>query len=88
MLDDIIMNKFPKLDLHGEIIDVAMIRVEEFIFDNYKLKNKDVVIVHGKGTGLVKKAVYEVLKRNKLVERYRISYFNDGCTIVKIKQNM
>ena len=86
MFDDIYgIDNLPTLDLHGEIGDISKVKVNDFINDNYKLKNKNIVIIHGKGTGIVKKSTYEVLKSNKLVEEYKLYYFNDGCTIVKLK---
>lgn len=85
MFELVDINRIPSLDLHGEIGDIARIRVNEFINDNIKLKNKYVAIIHGKGTGIVKKATHEALKNNKYVEEYKTYYYNDGMTIVKIK---
>jgi DNA mismatch repair protein MutS2 len=86
MFNDIYsIDNLPTLDLHGEIGDFARIKVNDYINENFKLKNKYIVIIHGKGTGVVKKATYEALKSNKLVEDYKLYYFNDGCTIVKLK---
>lgn len=73
------------LDLHGESSDYARFAINDFINDNYKLKNEYVVIIHGKGSGILKKATQEVLRDNKLVEEYKIDNFNDGQTIVKIR---
>ena len=84
-MDILDINKIPSLDLHGEIGDIAKIRVNEFINDNIKLKNEYVAIIHGKGTGIVKKATHEALKNNKYVLEYKTYYYNDGMTIVKIK---
>ncbi len=84
-MDILDINKIPSLDLHGEIGDIAKIRVNEFINDNIKLKNEYVTIIHGKGTGIVKKATHEALKNNKYVLEYKTYYYNDGMTIVKIK---
>lgn len=86
MFDDIIdIGKLPTIDLHGELGDFARIRVNEFINDNIKLKNKYIAIIHGKGTGIVKKATIEALKSNRNVEEYKICFFNDGMTIAKLK---
>ena len=77
-------NNLPCLDLHGEDRETARILVNEFIKDNYKLGNFKVLIVHGIGTGIVKKTVHTTLKVNKLVTNYKIDNFNIGCTIVDI----
>lgn len=87
MFSDIIgIDNLNTLDLHGEIVDIARVRVIDFINDNYKIGNRYVVIIHGKGTMKIKNMTHEVLKNSDLVEDYKLYYFNDGCTIVKIKQ--
>ena len=78
----------PSLDLHGESADISRILVDQFILDNYKLRNYKVVIIHGIGTGIVRKAVHLTLKKNKLVKNYKIENFNNGCTIVEIVDNV
>lgn len=78
-------NNLPSLDLHGENRDIARILVNDFINENLKLKIKKVIIVHGIGTGILKKEVHETLKRNKFVSSYKMDFFNPGCTIVEIK---
>ena len=78
-------NNLPKLDLHGENKESARILVDEFINDNIKLKNEKVIIIHGIGTGILKNAVHESLKKNKNVSSYKIDFFNEGCTVVEIK---
>lgn len=75
----------PTLDLHGESSDYARFAINDFINDNYKLKNEYIVIIHGKGSGILKKTTQEVLRSNKLVEEYKIDNFNDGQTVVKLR---
>lgn len=77
-------NNTLQLDLHGETRDSARILVNEFIEDNYKLKHDKLLIIHGIGSGILKKEVHEVLKKNKKVKRYKLDNFNSGCTIVEI----
>ena len=77
-------NNLPQLDLHGETCDIAKIKIKEFINDQYRMKNKKIIIIHGIGTGKLKKATQEVLKNNKYVEEYKIDNFNAGQTIVKL----
>ena len=80
----ILYNNIPSLDLHGIDRDYAEILINEFIQDNYKIKNTKVVIIHGIGTGIIRKKTQEVLKKNKLVKEYKIDIFNPGMTIVDI----
>lgn len=81
-------NNIPSLDLHGENRETARILVNDFIRDNYKMGNFKVVIVHGIGTGIVKKSVHNTLKSNRLVDGYKIDNFNIGCTIVDIRNRV
>lgn len=80
----ILYSSAPSLDLHGIDREYAKILTREFIDDNYKLRNDTIVIIHGIGTGIVKKAVHEELKYNKKIKEYKQDNFNPGCTIVKL----
>ena len=75
----------PVLDLHGEPSDIAKVLIKEFIEDNYKIKKKEVVIIHGIGKKILLKSTKETLKNNKYVEEYKLDNFNIGQTIVKLK---
>ena len=67
----ILYSSAPSLDLHGIDREYAKILTREFIDDNYKLRNDTIVIIHGIGTGIVKKAVHEELKYNKKIKEYK-----------------
>ena len=75
----------PFLDLHGESSDIARCLIKEFILDNYTIGKERIIIIHGKGQGIIKKTIHDELKHNKLVDSYYIDFFNDGQTIVKLK---
>lgn len=77
-------SNLPSLDLHGIDRDYARILINDFIRDNYNVKNTKVVIIHGIGTGIIRKTTQEVLKKNKLVKEYKIDNFNPGMTVVEI----
>ncbi len=79
-----IYKNLPTLDLHGFDRYEAIIKVKEFINDNYKLKNKLIVIIHGKGKYIVKDIIYKELKINKLVKEYKLDIFNGGSTIIEL----
>lgn len=78
----------PTLDLHGLNSFEATVKVKEFINDNIKLKNEKVVIIHGKGTGILKNVVHNLLKSNKYVLNYYIYNLNDGMTIVLLTKEL
>ena len=50
----IFIDQFPSLDLHGFDRDYARIKINEFIQDNFVMKNEFIVIVHGVGSGILK----------------------------------
>ncbi len=76
----------PTLDLHGMDCEITRILVKEFVHDNYKLGNVHIAIVHGKGQGILKKTVHEVLKKEREVNDYYLDFFNIGCTFVELKR--
>lgn len=79
-------NNLPSLDLHGLDRDYARILINEFIRDNHKLGKEKVLIIHGIGTGILRNTTMETLKRNKLVDSYKLNNFNIGTTLVVIKK--
>ncbi|MBR4619041.1 MAG: Smr/MutS family protein [Bacilli bacterium] len=81
-----ILSSYPKIDLHGFDREYAVYKVDEFILDNIKSKNYTVVIIHGIGDGILRKAVHEYLRKNKSVESFQVDVINTGTTIVKIKE--
>lgn len=80
----IITSKTPILDLHNEISSMVEVIVNEFIRDNYLLKNDVVLIVHGKSGHIIKDETYRVLKNNKYVKSFKLNNWNLGQTIVEI----
>lgn len=81
-------NHLENLDLHGYDRDTARILINEFILDNYKLKNKKIVIIHGIGSGILRKTTHIVLSKNKYVNSYKLDNFNTGITIVELVKNV
>lgn len=80
-----ITSNTPRLDLHGEIVAMVEVLVNEFIKDNKLLKNEYIIIIHGKSTDIITNEVHRVLKNNKDVLEYRRNNWNLGETIVRLK---
>ena len=76
--------KYPELDIHGETTMTCIAVIDSFIKDNIKLKKPNIIIVHGKGTGALRKATHDYLSRDKRVKKYYIDGLNDGETIVEL----
>lgn len=75
---------FPQIDIHGETSATCIAVIKSFINDNIKLKNRNIIIIHGKGTGILRKATHQYLKSCKNVKKYYIDGLNDGQTIVEL----
>lgn len=84
-VEDLFIKSLPTLDLHGFDRYTARLALEDFINDNYKLKIKKIIVIHGIGSSILKKEVHNTLKKNKYVEAYKLHNFNSGCTIVSLK---
>lgn len=80
-----ILSSYPKIDLHGMDRSYAIFKVKEFIDDCYKLKYRNIVIIHGIGTGILMNAVRNYLQKDKRVLEYKLDYMNPGCTLVVLK---
>ncbi len=78
------LNILPTIDLHGYNRDMVKYVVMDFINDNIKLGNKKIVIIHGKGEGVVKNELHFILKNDKRVKRYYLDMFNIGETIIEL----
>lgn len=76
---------FPHIDLHGEQTATVRVIIDKFIQDNRLLKKKEIVIIHGKGTGVLKSTTHEILKKNKFVEKFYLDPQNEGQTIIILK---
>ena len=83
-----IYKNLPSIDLHGYDREYAKYKINEFVEDNYNMKKEKIIIIHGIGSGILKKTTQNVLKTNKLVDSYKIDNFNDGCTIVVLKKGI
>ena len=83
-----LQSSLPTIDLHGENVESTNFLVKDFLNDQYRLGNSKVIIIHGIGTGILKKTVHSILRKDKRVEKYYIDFFNIGCTIVEFKSNL
>ena len=74
----------PELMLLGMTVDEAIMKLDKYIDDASLSHLPQVRIVHGKGTGALRQAVHESLKRNRLVSSYRLGEFGEGDSGVTI----
>ncbi len=79
-----------EINLIGMTVDEALAHLDKYLDDAYLAHLPSVRIVHGKGTGALRKAVQGMLKRNKYVKSYRLGEFGEGdagVTIASLKQD-
>ena len=78
----------PEVDLRGMMTDEAIGVLDLFLDNAVMGKLTQVTVIHGKGTGAVRKAVREHLKRSRYVKSFRPGRFGegeDGVTVVELK---
>ncbi len=77
------------IDVRGQLADEAVINVDMYLDLVLASNLNSVTIIHGKGTGALKKAITDYLKNNKRVESYRAGAYGEGdagVTIVELKK--
>ena len=78
-----------EINLLGKTVDEAVAELDKYLDDAYLAHLKTVRIVHGKGTGALRKGVHNYLRRQKHVESFRLGEFGEGdagVTIVEFKK--
>ena len=77
-----------EINLLGKTVDEAIMELDKYLDDAYIAHLPSVRIVHGKGTGALRKGVHNYLRRQKHVKSYRLGEFGEGdagVTIVEFK---
>ena len=78
-----------EINLLGKTVDEALAELDKYLDDAYISHMPSVRVVHGKGTGALRKAVHNYLRKQKHVESYRLGEFGEGdagVTIVTFKK--
>ncbi|MGC4018572.1 MAG: endonuclease MutS2 [Muricomes sp.] len=78
----------PEINLLGKTVDEAISELDKYLDDAILSHLGTVRVVHGKGTGALRKGIHEYLRRQKHVGSYRLGEFGEGdagVTIVELK---
>ena len=73
-----------EINLLGKTVDEALSELDKYLDDAYLAHLPSVRIVHGKGTGALRSAVQNYLRKNKIVKSYRQGEFGEGDAGVTI----
>ncbi|MCM1006760.1 MAG: endonuclease MutS2 [Ruminococcus flavefaciens] len=77
-----------ELDIRGSACDDGVYELDAFIDQAVMSNISTVTIIHGKGTGLLRKAVHQRLRSHPSVKNFRLGLFGegeDGVTVVELK---
>ena len=77
-----------RLDIRGEKPEVAEFEIIKFLDKAYQSSLERVEVLHGKGTGTLKKTVWDILKKHEKVKNHyfaQIEFGGEGITIVELK---
>lgn len=81
-------NVSTEVDVRGQNLEEAWMNVEKFLDDCYLAGISPVSIIHGKGTGILRKGIQEYLRKFRYVKSFRNGKYGegeDGVTIVELK---
>jgi DNA mismatch repair protein MutS2 len=76
-----------ELRLRRLTVDEALFRLDQYLNDAFMAGLPFVRIIHGKGTGTLRRAVHDVLAEHPLVESFRLGDYGEGdygVTIVEL----
>ena len=77
-----------EINLLGKTVDEALAELDKYLDDAYLSHMPSVRVVHGKGTGALRKAIHNYLRKQKHVASYRLGEFGEGdagVTVVTFK---
>lgn len=78
-----------EINLLGRTVDEALSELDKYLDDAYLAHLPSVRVVHGKGTGALRNAVHNYLRKNRVVKSYRLGEYGEGdagVTIVEFKE--
>lgn len=77
-----------EIDLRGMTLEEALLETDRFIDDAYMAGLNQISIIHGKGTGVLRSGIADMLKRHSLIKTYRLGRYGEGehgVTIAELK---
>lgn len=78
----------PTIDVRGLNLEEALQKIDKYIDDASLAGLNDITIIHGKGTGVLRKGINKYLKSHRGISEYRLGEFKeggDGVTVAHVK---
>lgn len=82
------MSISPEFDVRGENLEDAITKVDKYLDDAALSSLSHVRIIHGKGTGVLRKGLHEHFKRHPHVKKFEFAAYNEGgngATVIELK---
>ncbi len=82
------MNMSTTINVRGQSLDDAVMNVDKYLDDAFMAGLKEVTVIHGRGEGILRTGLQQMMKRHRHVKDFRKGAYNeggDGVTIVQLK---
>ena len=82
------MNMSTTINVRGQSLDDAVMNVDKYLDDAFMAGLKEVTVIHGRGEGILRTGLQQMMKRHKHVKDFRKGAYNeggDGVTVVQLK---
>ena len=76
-----------QIDVRGKNLDEALAETEKYLDDAFMAGLEEVTIIHGRGEGILRKGIQDMLRKNRQVKSFQKGDFHgggDGVTVVKM----
>lgn len=73
-----------RCDLRGMNVEEGVVEVDRYIDQALRLGLGEITVIHGKGTGVLRKGIHEYLRKNRYVKSFRLGVYGEGETGVTI----
>ncbi len=73
-----------RCDMRGMNVEEGILELDRYIDQALRLGLSEITVIHGKGTGILRKGIHEHLRKNKFVKSFRLGVYGEGETGVTI----
>ncbi len=73
-----------RCDMRGMNVEEGILELDRYIDQALRLGLSEITVIHGKGTGILRKGIHEHLRKNRFVKSFRLGVYGEGETGVTI----